>query len=1460
MIAGFLLFAQNLAAASLFGVVSERSASLLAAGAGRFLDQYPDHELVLRNTRQVAAMSDAELRERLATADSVLLVGVFGDQAVRLEKLLASMDRPPARLLAFNGERRLTRLSRLQGEAIMADLNEAGMDALHDKAEPGQPVAEHLRQQQERFPPLAGWLEARAYWQGRGSDNAAGLLAWLLQPFAGDLSVPEPELAEAVRYYHDGKVSPTPPEAVFAAGQPVVAVLDHDTGDVAGQNALMQGLCAQLRQRDLGCLGVIARWGAASAEALETLPERLGQGRLAAVVSLQDFVIGGSEARGRGDAALEALDVPVIKGLRLTDRDAETWRLSDDGLPVDSVHYRLAMPELQGIGQAQVLAVQQPAQTQQATGLRYASMTTLPAELRSISERVANWQTLRHKANQDKRIGIVYYNHPPGRHNIGADNLDVPESLLTILRDLKAAGYDTGELPDNAESLLEMLQTRGVNLPENREALAEMAAATPRLPLERYRRWFESLPAQVQGEVNHGPLGYLHDSLRQALENARPERGRELLERMHADLKHMLAGVDHPARDRARDLLAQLVDEYRALLAGEHADWAQADRLQAALLDTGIASLDGWGEPPGDIMVHDGEFVLPGLRFGKVFIGPQPPRGWERHEELLHANLSFPPPHQYLAWYHWLRAEFRADALVHLGRHSTYEFLPHKHVGLTQTDYPRIVIGDTPVVYPYIVDGVGEGLQAKRRGLAVIVDHLTPPLSATPLYDDLLQLRQQIESYEAASGDQAEATRSRAFRQILDGVKKLELETAIERELQAEFNDDDITLETVDDEMLVHEVGHYLTEMQEDFMPHGLHVFGRDWDEQARSMMLESMAGDGDIDPDWRAALERSPGDERDFLLAGLAGRYIPPAKGNDPVRTPDVLPTGRNFHGLNGDLLPTSVGYELGRDMAQQARNEQPSGETGQGSEAVILWASDTVRDEGAMVAFGLDMLGVRPSWNGRGIVDGLERLPLNDGRYRRDVVFTTSGLFRDLYGSLLTLVDRAVRVALAGAGQTIRDRQPQLAPALDAALAPVRESVEEDDESLQRNLLAGHWVTAAREAMAAGADADTAGRQAILRVFGDAPGGYGAGINRLVERSASWSERGEIAAAYLRRMGHAYGAEQSGTAAHDQFERALGNVRRTYLGRASNLYGLMDNNDAFDYLGGLSMAVEEISGSVPDNNVINHADPDNPNMRPLDQALQMELQGQFLNPAWIKPLMAQGYAGARTMGSKFLEYLWGWQVTNPDSIQPWMWESVKAVYIDDKHGLELDRFLRQDQQAPVLTNMLAIMLVAIHKDFWPASEQTVAQLSRQLARMIAEHGLPGSGHTRPDHPMLDWVAGQVGPELREAMNEQRRAAADAPAGEQAVVTTTVAELQEAGDNSEAATRESQERNMDRTEQTTANAQANADQQQQREQQQTAQPQPDRDHWPLWALLTVAVILLAGGFLRGRSAGGRHV
>lgn len=1346
-------------AATLFAVVSERSAADAAAAAATFVRAYPGHRIVLRTPAQLAQLGDAPLKTLWRQSDAVLVTAAFGDTARRLSPLLQQPGRHAGMpLLILASDQTLQLQSRLRGRPVFS-----ASDPLYAwlRQSDGVSAAGFLDKATVANPLQADWLRARAYWAVHTPDNLAALYAHALS-LAGavprDAAAAPQRDAAAIRYWQPGGLGPTGRPRV-TAGQPVVAVLDMPSGEQPAERRLLEAQCAALAAQQLQCIAVLARWGQATADALSALPATLAPGRLAGIINLQDFVLGGSEGREAASQALAALKVPVLKGIRLQERSYAQLMLSEDGLPWDSVHYRLAMPELQGQGQALILATRAPQRTDPLTGVWLGGTEPVAMHVDMAARRLAHWQRLQALSNADKHIAIVYYNHPPGRHNIGADNLDVPASLLTVLRRLQAEGYDTGPLPATATDLLERLQQDGVNLPTDRAALAQMAPRIAGVGVQDYRAWLARQPQAIQQEMRAGPLGWLHVRLQQAAASHEPALGLRLMQRVLGDVRHLVEGSQHARQAQVLAMLDQLQQLYQQRLAAKAApspqQWQQAAVLGEQIRASGIEALSGWGEPPGGGMVWQDRLLVPGIRFGKVFVGPQPPRGWELNEELLHANQSFPPPHQYLAFYHWLHDTFRADAIVHLGRHSTYEFLPHRQSGLAEDDYSLLIAGDTPGVYPYIVDGVGEGIQAKRRGLAVMVDHLTPPLQATPLYDQLLTLRGLVESFEAAAGDQDSPARKRVGEEVRVLIERYHLRDELEASMKDELDARGISYQQVDDDLLMHEVGHYLTKIQERFMPHGLHVFGQAWQPASIDMMLQSM---GDASPARRAALSGSPEAEMQGLLTGLAGGYVLPGKGNDPVRMAEALPTGRNFHALDGSLLPSRVGYALGSQLARQARQKQPfqAGKT----EAVVLWASDTVRDEGVMPAFGLDMLGVMPVWNSRGLLQGISRLPRSSAEPRRDVVFTTSGLFRDLYPNLLVWLDRAWLLALDASSQTLLAANPALQPALDAALARLGEARQPGDEPLEANDVARQWRHATLAAMQRGQAPAAAGLQASLRLFGDAPGSYGAGVNATVERSGAWSDRQQVAGVYLGRMAHAYGAGLQGVPAPEALHGVLRQVGSTYLGRASNLYGLIDNNDVFDYLGGLSLAVESLTGQAPANHVVRNADARHADVEPLESALLGELRGRYLNPAWLKGLMAHDYAGARSMNQAFLENLWGWQVTNPGIVKSWVWDEVKQVYLDDRHGLGLGDFLGKGRNVHVKTNMEAILLVAAAKGFWQPAPADLDAVAQDFARLVAQHGLPGSGHTRPDHPMFDWLLPQLPPAQRQAVQQVLAAA----------------------------------------------------------------------------------------------------
>ncbi len=1281
-------------------------------------------------------------QEILNSVHTVLMPGVYGSM---VDHLISDFKTSSKTIFAFNSDYRLTQLSRYQGQYFFNDLK--SVKALSSQ-QPNENFDVWLKEIIKQNPTQQAWLGVRAYWQAGGVNNVVQLFNKANQLQGIEVDVKPAAPVSRLRWLYKNQISDEFPTELKGH---YVALIDHPAAERPADKALSQSICQKFEQQDLQCVTALAYWGEAGVESVASLVENNKDSTLSAIVMLQDFVIGGGQGRETVTQHLKQLNVPVVKAIKLRDRTEDDYLLSYDGLAHDKVYYQVAMPELQGASQPIVIATAGESSMDEVSGIELHKIAEHKPGATQVVERIANWHQLKVKANADKKIAIVYYNHPPGRHNVGADNLDVPASLWQILNDLKTAGYKVDGLPKSQEALLDLIQKQGINLPNDAKALADQANRKT-INIMEYRTWFANLPLNIQSEMQYGPLGLLHENIVSMHGKGKAELADEALHHTMEEIHHLFEGLDHPARDRALTLMEKIEHCYEAVIDHNKAEClSTVGDLIKALQNTGIEGIAGWGEAPGKVMTWDGKLLMPGIEFGNVFIGPQPPRGWEINEELLHANLAFPPPHQYLAYYFHLSNQFKADAIVHLGRHSTYEFLPRRSVGVAYDDYSSIIAGHIPGIYPYIVDGVGEGIQAKRRGLAVMVDHLTPPLKSTALYDELLQLRQLVESFEAnhAGGDN-EAIESRLIAQIRQKVDELELKEEMAAAMSAELAIMGISFDEVDDDLLVHEIGHYLTDLQERFMPLGLHVFAKPWEADAVDLMLESMAPDNEDDAQlWKNQLVSSTTSEKKALLNGLSAGYIEPGQGNDPIRSPTSLPTGRNFYALDSSLIPSQMAWQLGQEMASNARKTNLKSNTlsADKKEAVILWASDVVRDEGVMIAFGLELLGIEPVWNSRGIVKDLKRKPRIVGEncpepcIRRDVLFTTSGLFRDLYAQQIYLLNKATLMALDASRDTIIDQYPALTLALSSALQSLGDDQQGGSEPLSSNQVAQNWVTLTRELMATSMDEKRAGVVASLRLFGDAPGTYGAGINRLVERSGSWEKREELAKVYIKRLGHAYSEQAFGEPLQKAFESQLSKVENTYFGRSSNLYGLIDNNDAFDYLGGLSLSVETLTGKAPNNFVMDHSDPQNVKISPLATSLRQELRGRFLNPEWLSALMEHEYAGARTMGSEFLEYLWGWQVTNPSLVGDWAWNEVNAVYIQDKYELGLDEFLQQGHNVHVKTNMLAIMLVAIEKGFWNADEATTKAVAQQFVELVAEHGLPGSGHTDPDHPMLEWL-----------------------------------------------------------------------------------------------------------------------
>ena len=366
-----------------------------------------------------------------------------------------------------------------------------------------------------------------------------------------------------------------------------------------------------------------------------------------------------------------------------------------------------------------------------------------------------------------------------------------------------------------------------------------------------------------------------------------------------------------------------------------------------------------WGPPPGEMMVYNNQIILPGVISDNVFFGPQPMRGWGEDVSKIIHSPALPPPHQYLAFYFWLQHDFKADAVVHLGTHGTAEWLPGKAIGLSAEDWPDIVQGNMPNIYPYIVNNPGEATQAKRRGNAVIISHLTAAVANTELYGNLLELHDLSHKYEVeVNPEELEKLQAKIMRILKDEGLAVELGLDPDNTPFAEL------LEAAHD---------YLHALQAEVTPLGLHTFGvapqgDRFDQMVEAIISYDQANRAADKDQIKKNLAKTT-EEMDMLLLALNAGYIPPGLGKDPVRNPNVMPTGRNIKSFDPRIVPDKGAWEIGKKCADDLLAAYyASHKSFPESIGAILWAIETMRTEGQSIAMVMRLMGIEPVWDKNG------------------------------------------------------------------------------------------------------------------------------------------------------------------------------------------------------------------------------------------------------------------------------------------------------------------------------------------------------------------------------------------------------------------------------------------------------------------------------------------------------------
>jgi len=715
-----------------------------------------------------------------------------------------------------------------------------------------------------------------------------------------------------------------------------------------------------------------------------------------------------------------------------------------------------------------------------------------------------------------------------------------------------------------------------------------------------------------------------------------------------------------------------------------------------------------WGPAPGRQLADGGNLLILGARFGKLFVGLQPGFGIEGDPMRLLFDRDYAPTHAFSAFYRYLKEDFAAHAVLHFGTHGALEFMPGKQVGMTGSCWPDRLIGDLPNLYLYAANNPSEGMIAKRRAAATLISHLTPPVAEAGLYRGLSDLKASLDRWRAMPPAQ---TAERACLAELIQAQAAELDLA---EVEPLWGD---TVEAQAERLRLE-----LGKLEETLIPQGLHVVGETLSLEERAELLGLMAEAaqghrpaesamralaGGAEPEQVLADSGLAGDkvalalyrdlaernrflardaELDALVHALDGRFVRPVPGGDLLRTPEILPTGRNLHGFDPFRLPSAFALKTGAGQAERllARHAQ-DGHSLPRSVALVLWGTDTLKTEGAPVGQALALIGARPRYDSYGRLCGAELIGLEElGRPRVDVMMTLSGIFRDLLPLQTRLLAEAAYLAASA-------EEPE-------AMNPVRQ----------------HALAHCAET---GCDLETA----ALRVFSNADGAYGSHVNQLLD-SGAWDGEDELADAYQRRKCFAYGRSGKPVKQEALLKAVLSKVDLAYQNLDSVELGVTTIDHYFDTLGGIGRAVQRARGGAQPV-YIGDATRGAGTVRTLGEQVALETRTRMLNPRWYESMLKHGHEGVRNIEAQVTNTL-GWSATTGE-VAPWVYRQITETYMLDPEMRERLAALNPKASARVANRLLE----ASERNYWTPSDETLAALreaSEELEDRLEGVGAP--------------------------------------------------------------------------------------------------------------------------------------
>lgn len=1022
-------------------------------------------------------------------------------------------------------------------------------------------------------------------------------------------------------------------------------------------------------------------------------------------------------AHGRlGDAAVDFLrrhDIPLFAPLNVN-RLAAEWEDDKMGMSGGFLSQSVVTPEIDGAIRPYALFGHYAG----ADGLHYAS--TIGGRLEKFVETVNRHVALRGKPNSEKRVAIYYYKGP-GQNGLTAAGMEVGPSLFNLLVKMKAEGYRVDNLPASADELVKIIARQGsvFNAYATGAKRDFLRNGSPELiSRESYEAWAQAalrppMMAAVEAIDGAFPGSYLSTS---AGELALPRilmGNVVLLPQLAAgagsDDFAIVHGTDAapPHAYVASYLWARYGFRADVMVHfGTHGSLEFTPRKQVALSDSDWP--DALVGPTPHLYVYAidnvGEGVIAKRRSYATLQTYLTPPFMESDARGTYKELSAA-----IGQYNNLpQADGSPDAYAAAQKvkRLTVELGIHRELRLDSAEATPWGEGEIARIEAFAEELASEKITGEPYTMGVpyreerirstVMAMATEPIAYSTLALDKLRGRATADAEkhrQLFSRRYLEPARDLATR-LLDGgatptdaticatagVTAAELEWArqVERTARGRAGG------RADGHSGATARGEAPTKEER---------------EKARAIVEieRTIRNVGN----YRQALKESPGREFNSLIAAMAGGYTHPSPGGDPIVNPNSLPTGRNLFAINAEATPSEQAWERGKALTDDAIRmyRERHHDSIPRKMSYTLWSGEFIETEGATIAQVLYALGVEPIRDVFGRVTDLRLIPSEElGRPRIDVVVQTSGQLRDIAASRLFLVSRAVEMAAAATGDKFD------------------------------NFVARGVVDSERALIEKGVSAKEAREASTRRVFGGLDGHYGTGMAGMVQSGDRWESRDEIAAVYLHNMGAYYGSEKEWEQVRQYaLEAALTNTDAVIQPRQSNTWGALSLDHVYEFMGGLNLAVSNVTGKDPDAYLSDYRNRNHVRMQELKEAIGIESRTTIFNPAYIREKMGGKAASANTF-AEIVQNAYGWNVMKPDVVDNELWDEVYAVYVEDKFNLGLRRFF-ESQNPAALQEISAVMMETARKGMWRATPEQLSGLAALHTELVARHGASCSG-----------------------------------------------------------------------------------------------------------------------------------